>query len=193
MIVSALTTTGMGLTSLFTIHLLLRLIGGAASAYVIVLGSTLVLERLAAAGRPDLSAMHFSGVGTGIMVSAAAVSLLQTAIGPDWEALWMWSGAIAMAATIAIVLLIPPDDRADAPAASAERTTSAPVATTLPTRSRNLFGLVLAYGLFGFGYVITATFLVTIVRKNVMRNEHVGRKLLTAHTWLEDFINAYTV
>lgn len=34
---------------------------------------------------------------------------------------------------------------------------------------------------------------VTIVRKNVQRNEHVGRKLLTAHTWLEDFINAYTI
>jgi hypothetical protein len=33
---------------------------------------------------------------------------------------------------------------------------------------------------------------VTIVKKNVMRAEHVDRKILTAHTWLEEFINAWT-
>ncbi len=38
----------------------------------------------------------------------------------------------------------------------------------------------------------TATDVITIVKKNVMRTEHVSRKLLTAHTWLEEFINAWT-
>lgn len=37
-----------------------------------------------------------------------------------------------------------------------------------------------------------ATDVVAIVRKNPQRNEMVSRKLLPAHTWLEDFINAYT-
>lgn len=37
-----------------------------------------------------------------------------------------------------------------------------------------------------------ATDVVAIVRRNPQRNEMVSRKLLPAHTWLEDFINAYT-
>ena len=47
-----------------------RFIGGVASAYVLVLASALVLERLAATGHGGLSAVHFSGVGTGIAASA---------------------------------------------------------------------------------------------------------------------------
>ena len=31
-----------------------------------------------------------------------------------------------------------------------------------------------------------------IVKKNAMRTEYVSRKVLTAHTWLEEFVNAWT-
>jgi hypothetical protein len=34
--------------------------------------------------------------------------------------------------------------------------------------------------------------MMKIIRKNAMRTEHVGRKVLTAHTWLEEFVNAWT-
>lgn len=33
---------------------------------------------------------------------------------------------------------------------------------------------------------------VGIVRKNVNRTDHVTRKVLPAHTWLEEFVNAWT-
>lgn len=33
---------------------------------------------------------------------------------------------------------------------------------------------------------------VGIVRKNVQRTDHVTRKVLPAHTWLEEFVNAWT-
>lgn len=33
---------------------------------------------------------------------------------------------------------------------------------------------------------------MTIVKKNAMRTEHVSRKVLTAQTWLEEFVNAWT-
>lgn len=36
------------------------------------------------------------------------------------------------------------------------------------------------------------TDVVTIVKKNVMRTELVSRKALTAQTWLEEFVNAWT-
>ncbi len=33
---------------------------------------------------------------------------------------------------------------------------------------------------------------IKIIKKNAMRQEHVSRKVLTAQTWLEDFVNAWT-
>nr|WP_294516327.1 YbfB/YjiJ family MFS transporter [uncultured Rhodopila sp.] len=152
--VSAVTTAAMGLTTSMPAFLILRAIGGAASAFVLVLASALVLDRLAAAGRTGLFALHFGGVGAGIAVSALVVSVLQ-AFGEDWSVLWFAVGGLSLAATAAVAWLIPP---ADPPGAG--------VAGSIAdaTRRRGLPALVCAYGLFGFGYVITATFLVAIVR-----------------------------
>jgi len=36
------------------------------------------------------------------------------------------------------------------------------------------------------------TDVMTVVKKNAMRTEHVSRKVLTAQTWLEEFVNAWT-
>jgi len=151
---SALSTTSMALASDLPSFLVLRFGGGIASAIVIVCASSLVLERLARAGHESLSGMHFAGVGLGIMISAAAVSAL-VALGASWRVLWVGAGAIAMGAAIAAAVLIPPEDGLARvpPPVHAER---------VPPRLRTM---VVANGLFGFGYVITATFLVTIVRR----------------------------
>lgn len=148
---SALTTGAMGLVSTLPAFALLRFVGGIASAFALVFSSALVLDRLAIARRPELSAVHFGGVGTGIAVSATLVSALM-AWGFDWRALWLASGAVALVALAIVPVLVP--DKVEPPRAPAA------------TRRRNggLAALVVAYGLFGFGYVITATFLVTIVR-----------------------------
>jgi predicted MFS family arabinose efflux permease len=63
LLVSAMTTFGMALQPQIAVLLDLRLLGGAASAFVLVLASTLVLDRLSAAQRGYLSAVHFAGVG----------------------------------------------------------------------------------------------------------------------------------
>jgi predicted MFS family arabinose efflux permease len=148
---SALTTGTMGLVSTLPAFLFLRFVGGVASAFGLVFSSALVLDRLAGARHSELSAVHFGGVGTGIAVSATVVSTLM-AWGFDWRALWLASGVVALGA-LAIVPALVPD--------SAEPSRS-PAAT--PEGNGVLAALVIAYGLFGFGYVITATFLVTIVR-----------------------------
>ena len=72
--VSAITTGAMGLTDSLAVFLGLRFVGGVASAFVLVFASALVLDRLAAAGRPSLSAVHFAGVGCGIAMSAVIVA-----------------------------------------------------------------------------------------------------------------------
>ena len=150
---SAVSTAAMAAPSDIASFAALRFVGGIASAFVIVCASTLVLERLAVSGRRSLSAVHFAGVGVGIVISAIAVSAM-LASGAGWRSLWIGSGAIALLAAISAAWLIPP--AGDVAAASKPQ-----VLRTAPSR---LGAMVVAYGLFGFGYVITATFLVTIVR-----------------------------
>jgi predicted MFS family arabinose efflux permease len=151
--VSAMSTAGMALPSEIAWFIGLRFVGGMASAFVIVCASTLVLDRLSSSGRGSLSAVHFAGVGIGIMISALAVSAL-LASGADWRGLWIGSGSIAMLAVIAAALLIPANDGVKA----------APKPAAKGAASIRLAAMIVAYGLFGFGYVITATFLVAIVR-----------------------------
>ena len=151
--VSALTTAAMGLTGAMPLFLLLRFVGGVASAFVLVFASALVLDRLIAAGRGDLAGLLFAGVGLGIAVSAALVSGLLYA-GSDWRGLWLASGGLALAAVVAVFALVP-DRGADVKASGSGKASG---------NQRALVSLIVAYGLFGFGYVITATFLVAIVR-----------------------------
>ena len=130
--------------------LLLRLVAGISSAFILIFASALVLDRLAAVGRSALSAVHFAGVGSGIAVSAALVAILN-----DWRAMWLASAALALAASIAVCAFVPADSHD--PTAAAE------------TRTRGKLGarflvLTAAYGLFGFGYIITATFIVAMGR-----------------------------
>jgi predicted MFS family arabinose efflux permease len=149
---SAFSTGAMGYFSLMPAFLVLRFIGGVASAFALVFASALVMDRLSAAGRPALIALYFAGVGTGIVFSALLVAGLAAA-GLDWRNFWIASGALSLLGVAAVARLLP--DVAD---------TWAPVAAGGLRIGRPLLALIVAYGLFGFGYVITATFISAIVR-----------------------------
>ena len=154
LVLSAATTAGMGAVAQMPVLLGLRFIGGVASAFVIVCASALVLERLALQGQKYLAAVHFAGVGIGVVVSAAVVATA-TAVGADWRQLWLVSGLIAAIAGTASALLIP------APQGAGQAHAAKPAVAARP----GLASMTISYGLFGFGYVVTATFLVTIVRQ----------------------------
>lgn len=166
---SALTTAAMGMTDTVGLFALLRFIGGVASAYALVFATTLVLENLTQAGRPGLSALHFAGVGSGIALSAI---LVRTTAGFDgsWQSLWYASGAGTLVLLGLIAVLLPAQAIAAAPAASPAPSGQAPQAPQENRGSQGdqgrLMPLVLSYGLFGFGYVITATFISLIVRED---------------------------
>jgi cyanate permease len=121
-----------------------------ASAFALVFASSQVLEGLARARRSSLTWVHFAGVGIGIALSSQVILL---PVG--WEGMWFVSGAASLAGVIAVAVLIP------------ARPIATPVAAATAPASRRggLVRLALAYGLFGFGYVITATFLIAIVRE----------------------------
>jgi predicted MFS family arabinose efflux permease len=138
----------MGLTTDMATFLVLRAVAGLASAFALVFSSALVLNRLAVAGHGGLSAVHFAGVGTGIAAASALVACLA-----DWRDMWFASAAMALLASIAVTIMVPAD-RPGAAAPTAAKT----------QRSAGFWFLLAAYGLFGFGYIITATFIVQMVR-----------------------------
>lgn len=145
---SAATTAAMGLWDGLAAQAALRAAGGVASAFALVFGSALVTRHLAAAGRPGLIALHFAGVGAGIVLSALASAALA---GLGWRGLWVAGGAATLAAAAGAAWLIPGGAEPPRPRGGPER--------------RGLWRLVLAYGGLGFGYVITGTFIVAITRE----------------------------
>ena len=152
---SALTTGAMALGASMILFLVLRFTGGVASALVMVFASALVLDRLSALDRPEWAAMLYAGVGGGIAISALMVPDAASS-GGDWQRPWLASGLVSLAALAPIWWLAPRREE--------------PLSATAANRAaagggdRRLRRFILAYGLFGFGYVITATFISDMVR-----------------------------
>jgi predicted MFS family arabinose efflux permease len=146
---NAICLAAMAATTTMTLFLILRLVAGVASAFILIFSSALVLDRLTITRRGNPSAVHFAGVGIGIAISAASVATFG-----DWRAMWLTSAALALVATLLVAAMVPPDP-------AGPGTAEPPVRTRLPAA---FVILAAAYFLFGFGYIITATFLVDIVR-----------------------------
>jgi predicted MFS family arabinose efflux permease len=147
--VNALALAAMGATASLAVFLLLRFVAGLVSALCLIFASALVLDRLAAAGRGRLSAVHFAGVGLGIAGSAVLVALFA-----DWRTMWLASGALALVSAVVVPLLVPPDHPGSQVKAGGAHQPLPP----------GFAPLAVAYFLFGFGYIITATFIVAQVR-----------------------------
>ena len=136
---------------------LARALSGVASAFVMVQGSAIVLDILSAHRRPGLFAALYAGVGGGIALTAAIVEVLARA-GASGASTW---AALGLASTLlawpALGLRDPGRTAASSPATGS-------AGPPPEARARALRWLLLAYGGLGFGYVITATFIVVMVR-----------------------------
>jgi predicted MFS family arabinose efflux permease len=132
----------------------IRFVGGAAGAFAIVIATAMTVEASTSTGRSGLMALHFAGVGIGIVASATLVSLLSRH-GANWREGWLASGLVSMSCVAAVM-------RMTSAGAAVRRT----AAVALPDKVHGSFWrLVAANGLLAFGYVTTATFLVAMVRK----------------------------
>ncbi len=149
---SSITTASMAFFNSYYGFLAVRFIGGLVSSWVLVFATTLIIERLAESGRGELTAILFAGVGVGIVI-AALLTGLAVILDLGWKGAWLLSGIVALLATLVVAHLVPDRERrVESTAAKA----GSPI--------KDLGGLLPAYALFGFGYVITATFLVQLVR-----------------------------
>lgn len=164
---SALLAGLMGLNETMAAFLVIRFLAGLASAFVMVFMSSIVFSHLAAAGRGDLQALHFGGVGLGIAGSSALLAILVIEHA-GWPAGWLWSGAISLAGLALAALLLGSVGPANGVAGRE---------AALP-RDSSLKRMIVAYGLFGFGYVVTATFLIAIVRQGG------GSRVFEASVWM---------
>jgi predicted MFS family arabinose efflux permease len=157
-VLSVLTTLGMGLAQDLLAWHALRFLSGIASAFAQIFISAFVMEALVNQGRADRIGWLLGGVGIGIVTSSLAIELAQR-MGVSWAGQWLVAGGLAtlfaMPALYTGFRLRPVDEPPRTGPAGAPR--------------RKLFSLVftllfLAYGGMGFGYVVQATYLPTLVR-----------------------------
>lgn len=143
----AATTALMGWTTVWSTWIAWRSIAGVASAWVLVGTASLCLARLNAVGKPEKAGLVFSGVGGGIAI-AGLLCLAADLRGVSSSNTWLMLGILATLATLftqplwGIAL-------------------NTPSSHSLPPRNsgNGYKRLILCYGIFGFGYILPATFL----------------------------------
>ncbi|KWT65747.1 MULTISPECIES: YbfB/YjiJ family MFS transporter [unclassified Variovorax] len=160
LVATAALLLGMGLWDSFTAWGVLRTAAGVVSAWTFVFASGWGLRRLAETHAPTLQGVIYTGPGIGIAVTG----LLGGAIG-RWgsEAGWIGFGLLSAVLIAGVWRMFGDGAHALAPARSAALASAEP-ADSAAARA-DAWWLVALYGLAGFGYIITATFLPVIARQ----------------------------
>ncbi|MDD5325999.1 MAG: YbfB/YjiJ family MFS transporter [Polaromonas sp.] len=141
----------------------LRFAAGVTSAVVFVYTSGWCLAHLAGLGVPTLGGVIYAGPGAGIVVSGLFASGM---VAWHWSAAtaWLIFAVLAFVLTALVWRILQGEERL---AARVPRV-APPESGLGAARPRHSHGemtlLTLAYGLAGFGYIITATFLPVIAR-----------------------------
>jgi len=147
----------------------LRFAAGLASALVFVYSSGWCLARLASMGRASLGGLMFAGPGAGIVASGLLAHELVGLRRAAADA-WLVFGIAACVLTAFVWRTFRTSASASsasaAPAASAPTPSPSPSPAPLPVEHGRVevATLAFAYGLSGFGYIVTATFLPVIAR-----------------------------
>lgn len=131
----------------------LRFAAGVASAILFVLIAIEVTEALVHGQKGRFASLLYSGVGLGIAVSGIAVPLLDRLGG--WQSAWFGMGGIGIILALAGLLLAGKHKGSVQLRETAAKTAEQP--------KGKITRLATAYFLEGVGYIVTATFLVTIV------------------------------
>ena len=177
-------TTWLASLSSFGWLLMLRFLAGVASAWVLVSISAFAINWLKSR-QVASSGLIYTGVGIGITLtglicsyfifqSATVTIAAQSSFSPLSSRLWQYLGVIALLATLLVTFLLAKINSqfaSTAAASTAAAETSLTKAThTNPTASitpakLKLANVLTAYGLFGFGYILPATFLPQIAKQ----------------------------
>lgn len=163
---SVATTAAMAATTAPVAWAGLRLLGGVASAWAMIAVASVVLA-VAGTARRRTGDVMFAGVGAGIIVSTLVIAVCATR-SEQPEPMWLALGVVSVLGAVVADHLV--GQVRSAPPPSPDREDRTPLQ---PEVRR----LVASYACMGFGYVITATYLVLIVR-----DSDLGRSLEVV-TW----------
>jgi predicted MFS family arabinose efflux permease len=157
LILSILTTCMMGLTHFYLLMLIVRFVSGVVSAFIFVLASSIVLDRLAVTGKTSWSGIFYSGVGFGIFFSTLFIPSLNNLF--EWEGVWVGLAIVSIILTIFVWFWLK-----DSPNTMIKKDEQQINTQALPLKW--LPWLITAYGLEGLGYIVTGTFIVSIAEKS---------------------------
>jgi predicted MFS family arabinose efflux permease len=152
LLTAVLTSMAMALTTLEPIWYLLRYLSGLSSAAGMLLGGGLLMHWLMKRNHKAELGIFFSGLGIGIVITAILAVIIKDIF--SWDQQWLVYSAVTL------VLIIPvwfwlPDFSVEQPLAKHCAKHSSLPSSFMPV-------LQLAYFCAGAGYVISATFLITI-------------------------------
>jgi predicted MFS family arabinose efflux permease len=162
LIISLITTGIMGLSYSYLFWYVLRFISGVSSAFVLVLASGIVLDKLAAISKTSWSGLFYGGVGFGIFLSSLIIPSLNHLF--KWEGAWI--GLAVLSGILAIFVWVWLDE----PAKVDEMKNKQETLVLVPP-AKWLLWLTIAYGLEGLGYIVTGTFIVSIAEKTSFFHE----------------------
>jgi len=155
MVVAVISTAMMGLTTDVNIWAVSRFIAGLSSAAGLMLGSGLILNWLIRHNHRRELGIHFSGIGFGIAVCSVAALLM--AHHSTWDTQWF------VLAILGGLLLIPALAWFPSPPFEDASAKQHPSMQHAPPKAKFMRLFTAAYFCAGFGYVVTATFIVAII------------------------------
>ncbi|QQJ98352.1 YbfB/YjiJ family MFS transporter [Burkholderia ambifaria] len=160
---TVLLTAAMGIGHLLSAWLVVRFVAGVVSAWTFVFVSQWGLRRLTELHAPEWSGVIYAGPGVGIVLTGLIGGALA---GHRAAPGWLGFAALSAVLSVAIWRIF---GTAPAPAVAPPAAPARPAATAAaPHEARrhraDAAWLVVLYGMPGFGYIITATFLPVIAR-----------------------------
>ncbi len=156
MVLAIVSTLVMALTTNVWIWALSRYVAGLTSSAGMLLGTGLILNWLIRHNHRSELGIHFAGIGLGIAGCSAAVMLMHPWL--DWRQQWWAFTAIGCVLLYPALAWLPPPDQTGL-------TASGQSMPDQPPSPLYLRIFMAAYFCAGFGYVVSATFIVAIVNQ----------------------------
>ena len=150
----AVSLFGMALTSNAVLWGFWRLIAGVGSAWMMIMVSIVTLPRLVGSSR--LPGLVYSGVGSGIVLAGTLCALF-VLLGWMSDEAWLALGVASLLLGIPLWRVF--RSAWDQPTGVQPATRSADQESSQPVDEPRLWLLVVCYGLYGFGYILPATYL----------------------------------